>query len=237
MADRVRSASFKRPSKHEVVAGARHGQLFVITATMAVVDVEDRLHLAIISSAVVAALTSGVYMQARTDGRSTEESLMCAAPILVAASSLLVLLRVFSKTVEGMDVYARKYAQLRETELGHREGDELGPEPFAHDGLLRQPGEPTTEEELLARAEGAKDSFRDEVVLVLAGSESEAVGPNVKGIDRAKEKVRLQCDGDARLLRDVLRCSIICPTIDALCVSSKRLEVMRDRGLVKILEV
>ena len=136
-----------------------------------------------------------------------------------------------------MDVYARKYAQLRETELGDHKDDEVGPAPFAHAGPLVQPGEPTTVEELLARAEGAKDSFRDEVVLVLAGSESKALGPNVKGIDRAREKVRLQCNGDARLLRDVLRCSIICPTIDALCVSSKRLEVMRDRGLVKIIEV
>ena len=82
-------------------------------------------------------------------------SVMCAAPILVAASALLVVLRVFSKTVEGMDVYARKYAQLRETELGHREGDELGPAPFAHDGPLRQPGELTTVEELLSgRGEG-----------------------------------------------------------------------------------
>ena len=74
-------------------------------------------------------------------------------------------------------------------------------------------------------------------MLVLAGSESKALGPNVKGIDRAKEKVRLQCNGDARLLRDVLRCSIICPTMAALCVCSKKLEDMRDRGLVKILEV
>ena len=98
----------------------------------------------------MAALTCGVYIHARTDERSTEESLMCAAPILVAAIALLVVLRVFSKTVEGMDVYARRYAQLRETELGHREGDELGPAPFAHDGPLRQPGELTTVEDLLA---------------------------------------------------------------------------------------
>ena len=274
----------RAPSMHELIATARKGQRFLLTVTMAVIDVEDRVHLAVIASAGVAALACGVYVQARydygygphtdddgrsvceghgydvdactsmgccqyddnydycyrvdyCDGRSPSISAVCAATVLVAAIALLAVLRAFSKIVEGMDVYAQKYAKLRETELGDREDDELGPAPFAHEGPLMQPGERTTEEELLARAHAAEDSFRDEVVLVLAEPESEPIGPNVKGIDRAKEKVRLQCDGDARLLRDVLRCSIICPTIDALCVSSAKLGGMRVRGLVQILEV
>ena len=121
---RLRSVSSHLPSKHELITGARKAELFVITATMAVIDVEDRVLLAVISSAGVAVLTCGVYVQARYDERSPSVSLMCAAPILVAASALLVVLRAFSKTVEGMDVYAQKYAQLRETELGDRKDDD-----------------------------------------------------------------------------------------------------------------
>ena len=59
---RLRSASSHLPSKHELITGARKAELLVITATMAVIDVEDRVLLAIISSAAVAALACGVYI-------------------------------------------------------------------------------------------------------------------------------------------------------------------------------
>ena len=77
----------------------------------------------------------------------------------------------------------------------------------------------------MLQAEELVEAFRVEVLDVVAYSESaenEKHGPGVKGVVRSREKARLEYGGDARQLKDVLRCSIICVTMAALCVCCSR---------------
>ena len=138
-----------------------------------------------------------------------------------------------------MDEYARKFEAANEFYLEGLEGDALGPAPFAPAEPVRQPDEAATVESLVARAEELKERFRVEVMLVLAECDATnvALGPNIKSAERSKEKVRLDYGGDARMLKDALRCSVICERIEQLCECYAKLRELEQEGFVQILLV
>ena len=154
----------------------------------------------------------------------------------------MMAMRTTAKTIEGMDRYAQKYEDASEQHFNGLEGDQLGPESFAPEDNdeppVRQPDVAATVESLLTRSEELKETFGAEVATVLAQTpDSEVKGPSVKGVTRSNEKVRLEYDGDARLLKDVLRCSIICATMSRLCECWTVLRELEKTGVVTILQV
>ena len=59
-------------------------------------------------------------------------------------------------------------------------------------------------------------------------------GPSVKHLARAREKVVLDYGGDARRLRDILRGSVVCETVDELDVVVDALRAVKDVEVIRI---
>ena len=232
-----RSISMKprMPSPGERIVAARKAQLLLITATMAAVEVENRNVLGALSASSVVILAGGVYISAGKGAGGASG----AGVVVVLSFGALWLIRKTTKKIEEMDEYARKFEAANEFYLEGLEGDALGPAPFAPAEPVRQPDEAATVESLVARAEELKERFRVEVMLVLAECDATnvALGPNIKSAERSKEKVRLDYGGDARMLKDALRCSVICERIEHLCACYAKLQELEQEGFVQILLV
>ena len=59
----------------------------------------------------------------------------------------------------------------------------------------------------------------------------------MKGLERSREKIRLDYKEDVRLLKDVLRCSIICNTMPDLCACFEALFKLAADGVIGILQI
>ena len=231
----TRQALVRTPSRRDLVTTSRKAQVFAVTATMAMVEVQSRNVLGMLLASSITMVACRTYAGA---GKGVL-GVSGAAVVVALALSTLWVMRKTTKTIEEMDEYAKKFEQARIEHLDELHGDALGPAPFALVEPVRQPDEAATVGLLVAKAHLLKGRFRDHVMLVLSESVviSEALGPNVKGLERAHEKVKLDYGGDARLLKDVLRCSIICSSMPLLCACYVRLQELEAQGVVQILKV
>jgi hypothetical protein len=59
-------------------------------------------------------------------------------------------------------------------------------------------------------------------------------GPNVKHLSRAREKIVLDYGGDASQLRDVLRGSVVCETVDEIDAVVDALRGAKDIEIIQI---
>ena len=98
--------------------------------------------------------------------------------------------------------------------------------------------------EMLGRALELAELFEVRVMQALgtavavAGSPPrELLGPSVKGLERSREKIRLDYKEDVSQLKDPLRCSIICNTMPGLCACFEALEKLAADGVVVILQI
>ena len=228
-----RSTSMSFNKRHAITL-SRKVQVLLITATMAFLEVEDRNLLAVLSASSALICTCGVYVFAGGGALGA----VCAAIVFVFACVALWVLRATSKVIEEMDQHGDKFETARRSTLDRFKGGALGPEPFSVGAeLLRQPDEAATVDSLIARAEELEEGFRTELLVVVAGPQNEALGPNIKTAARAAEKVRMDYDNDARQLKDALRCSVVCETMITLSQCFARLRGLEDQGIVKILQV
>ena len=59
-------------------------------------------------------------------------------------------------------------------------------------------------------------------------------GPSVKHLSRAREKTALDYGGDLSQLRDILRGSVVCETVDEIAVVIDALRASKDVEIVQI---
>jgi hypothetical protein len=98
---------------------------------------------------------------------------------------------------------------------------------------------------LMTMAKHLSESFEEQVLCVLYavlledGGTSNFPAPqsNLKSYDRAYEKALLDYGKDYRLLKDMLRGSIICKTMEQLRKVWQRLQLLQALGVLKILQV
>ncbi len=70
-----------------------------------------------------------------------------------------------------------------------------------------------------------------------AESSRETRGPQLKGLLRAREKIAMDYDGDVSRLRDILRASIVCETVEELRMLGDELEALEVAGTVRVVQV
>ena len=70
-----------------------------------------------------------------------------------------------------------------------------------------------------------------------AESSRETRGPQLKGLLRAREKIAMDYGGDASHLRDILRASIVCETVDELRTLGDELAALETAGTVRVVQV
>ena len=153
---------------------------------------------------------------------------LAAVVVVVVMVGTLLLFHKSAREVEGMDRYAKNFHAAEQMHLMGLCGAELGPEPLIPaDPVLQAAG--ATAESLMAHSELAKPTFKTDVVDQMTAVEgARGLGPSIKGHERAIEKIRSEYDGDARRLKDVLRCSVICETMPGLCECFRVLESLPE---------
>ena len=92
-----------------------------------------------------------------------------------------------------------------------------------------------TADSLFAQATELKPGFEERVIKPIAGSLEWIVG--VKGGARAREKVALEYDGDARCLKDMLRASIICDTLAEMLACVAAIFALEDAGVIEVKQI
>ena len=225
------------PGPHARMVIRTRGQLVVITLVMGVAEVDNPVLLGVFVLSCTLVVACHVYY---TYG------VLVAAVFWALILVVLASLRRTVSAIEAMDEYGKKYAEAYETHLRGRNGDLLGPAPMKSVDVVCQT-DPSIATDLVAMRERAldlSDSFEARVMLVLtaavavAGSPPhELLGPSVKGLERSREKIRLDYKEDVSLLKDVLRCSIICGTMSDLCACFEALFKLAADGVIKILQI
>jgi hypothetical protein len=170
---------------------------------------------------------------------------LAAAVFLEHVFFALVFLRRNIHAIEAMDEHGKKYAKADATHLCGGGNNLLGPAPMKRMDVIRQtdPDIANDVDLLRQRALELAPSFTTNVVHVLgaavvAGSPPhETLGPNVKGLERSLEKIRMDYDEDVSQLKDVLRCSTVCEQMDGVCTCCAELEKLEADGVVEILQI
>lgn len=143
-----------------------------------------------------------------------------------------------------MERHSKRFEEADDHVLGGLEGDQLGPisvqKPY-----LQQRSSMVQLPDIMTRASALKEIFDTEVVQVLAkvgearptGNAFPTLGTNLKGMERAQQKVSLEYGGNAARLKDVLRCSIVCGDMTDLTRCYASLKELENKGILSIEQV
>ena len=225
-----------RRAKKLFVHAWRCTQLAGMTMVMAALEIDDKALLFCFASSLAIVFAGNIKLSF-----ADEAAGYGTASVFFGLMVLLLLtMRHTVWIIEAMDRYSIKYAEVETRELVGS-GDDLGPASRKLEDKLRQE-KGVGLKVLVTRSHALSPSFDSLVVQVLITAGSAAVpreyhGPNVKGLARSYEKIALDYDGDVALLKDVLRCSIICDTMADLCTVSRALEGLHERGVLYIVQV
>ena len=211
-----------------------YAQLILITGVMAALEMDDKILLGIFATSGSLIVVGDLKVLL---GGSTGN---IVAGVFLAL--VLVGLLAMRNTIRGigeMDRYAKHYKAIEAKHLVGS-GDDLGPASKTSNNVKQKHA--TKLDALLQRAEELVPDFKAHVSTKLSvsggGTEPREVhGPCVKGRARAEQKIRNDYNDDASLLKDVLRCSIICSTMQDLCLVFAALLSLAAEGIVIILQV
>ena len=222
-------------------AGRGHGgsmreyaQLIFITGVMAALEMDDKVLLGIFATAASLIVAGDLRVSL---GGSTGN--VVAGVFLALVFIGLLAMRSTIRGIEEMDRYAKHYKAIEVKHLVGS-GDLLGPASEKNKNAKQK--HVTKLDPLLRRAKEVLPDFEVRVSNKLAVSGDatqlrDVHGPCVKGRARAEQKIRNDYNGDASLLKDVLRCSIICSTMQDLCVVFAALLSLASEGVVVIFQV
>jgi hypothetical protein len=231
---------------------AHCAELGGITCGMALVETPDKVILVVIGFAIVSNVVLDLSLQ--------------SVPLAVVALVLFVLFLggsvQLTKRVEHMEIVSAKYRAadtfLKINTLQKEEDDAapsasssggqvpaLGPLALSAKDLRQSDPQASSLSWLRGRAEELSVAFEDDILgalhavcapggVAVAGSPPKA---NLKGISRAYEKAVLDYGKDFRLLKDMLRGSIVCSDLDHLRRVWTKVEELQSRGICKILQI
>ena len=164
-----------------------------------------------------------------------------AGLVLVVAAAVCCgpAVRRMIRSIEAVDSISDEFDTAAKKLLADRDESQRGPASFKPAAPRSQPSWELRDLYVLARER--RDLFAVEVLEVLARAGKQATepsrairGPSVKGLARAREKTTLDYGGDASRLRDVLRGSIVCETVDELDAVVDALRGAKDIEIVQI---
>ena len=211
-----------------------YAQLIFITGVMAALEMDDKVLLGTFATATSLIVAGDLKVSL---GGSTGN--VVAGVFLALVFIGLLAMRSTIRGIEEMDRYAKHYKAIEVTHLVGS-GDLLGPASEKNKNAKQK--HVTKLDPLLRRAKEVLPDFEVRVSNKLAVSGDatqprEVHGPCVKGRARAEQKICNDYNGDASLLKDVLRCSIICSTMQDLCAVFAALLSLAAEGVVVILQV
>ena len=164
------------------------------------------------------------------------------APLIALSLAAMYVVPTMRRMVVLIEDVDEISALFERTWRAHENDNTKGPAPAKLVGELSQPTADLRRLYALARARIG--GFEVDVVerLARAGraaadSLRETRGPQLKGLFRAREKISMDYDGDARHLRDVLRASIVCGTVDELRTLGDELSALEAAGTIRVVQV
>ena len=183
-------------------------QVCLITLVMGSLEIGDRILLLVFLGSLLVVLALNVWLAAHHTG------------VVILSAVVLFFFGAFSLTmyrIDEMERHSKKFEKADDHVLGGLAGDQLGPQSIQKPNL-EQRSSMAQLPDIMTRASALKEIFDTEVVQVLAkvgearptGKAFPTLGPNLKGMERAQQKVSLEYGGNAARLKDVLRCSIVC---------------------------
>ena len=159
--------------------------------------------------------------------------------VVVAAVCCGPVVRRMIRSIEAVDAISGEFEAASTKLLADRDESQRGPASFKPSAPPRQPGRELRD--IYVKARERQDLFAVEILEAVARAGKAATepsrvirGPSVKHLSRAREKVVLDYGGDANQLRDVLRGSVVCQTVDELDVVVDALRGAKDIEVVQI---
>ena len=196
--------------------------LGLLTLIMSVFETGDKAIIAIFALST----TIVVLFWFMTKAVATGDPVWIAAFVLVVVAAILCgpVMRRMIRDIEAVDAISGEFEAAATKLLADRDEEQRGPASFAPPAPPRQPGRELRD--IYVRARERRDLFAVEILEAAARAGKQATepsreirGPNVKHLSRAREKIVLDYGGDASQLRDVLRGSVVCETVDEIAAA------------------
>lgn len=172
---------------------------------------------------------------------ATGDPVWIAAFVLVVVAAICCgpVMRRMIRDIEAVDAISGEFEAASKKLLADRDEEQRGPASFAPPAPPRQPGRELRD--IYVRARERRDLFAVEILEATARASKQATepsreirGPNVKHLSRARKKIVLDYGGDASQLRDVLRGSVVCETVDEIDAVVDALRGAKDIEIIQI---
>ena len=219
-----------------LVRAQRKVYLGLLTLVMSIFETSDKLVIGVFALST----TLVVLFWFLTKAVATGDPAWVAALVVVAVAAICcgpVMSRMI-RAIEAVDAVADEFDAASKKLLAHRDEARRGPASFAPAAAPRQPSRELRE--IYVRARERRDPFADILAVVsrtgkrATEAPREIRGPSVKHLARAREKTELDYGGDLSQLRDVLRGSVVCETVDELNEVVDALRALEDVEIVRI---
>ena len=213
-----------------LVRAQRKVYLGLLTLVMSIFETSDKLVIGVFALST----TLVVLFWFLTKAVATGDPAWVAALVVVAVAAICcgpVMSRMI-RAIEAVDAVADEFDAASKKLLAHRDEARRGPASFAPAAAPRQPSRELRE--IYVRARERRDPFADILAVVsrtgkrATEAPREIRGPSVKHLARAREKTELDYGGDLSQLRDVLRGSVVCETVDELNEVVDALRALED---------
>ena len=227
--------------KPEIAARAarfqRRAYLALVTMMMSYFETDDKAVLSVFCGSI--GLVVFFWFLTKSVATAAPEWIAPLVILSLAAVYMIPTMRRMVVLIEDVDEIS---ALFERTWREHENDEKKGPAPAKLAGELSQPTADLHRLYVLARARVG--GFEVDVVerLARAGktpaeSSRNTRGPQIKGLLRAREKIAMDYGGDASHLRDILRASIVCETVEELRTLGDELAALETAGTVRVVQV
>ena len=227
--------------KPEIAARAarfqRRAYLALVTLLMSYFETNDKAVLSVFCGSI--GLVVFFWFFTKSVATAAPEWIAPLVVLFLAAMYMIPTIRRMVVLIEDVDEIS---ALFERTWREHENDEKKGPAPAKLARALSQPTADLRQLYVLARARVG--GFEVDVVECLARagrtpaeSSRETRGPQLKGLLRAREKIAMDYDGDVSRLRDILRASIVCETVEELRMLGDELEALEVAGTVRVVQV
>mgnify|MGYP001395784482 CR=1 FL=1 len=212
--------------------------LCLLTLIMSIFETGDKAIIATFAASTTLVVLLSFLTKAVA---SQEPGPWIAGLVLVVAAAVCCgpAVRRMIRSIEAVDSISDEFDTAAKKLLADRDESQRGPASFKPVVPRSQPSWELRDLYVLARER--RDLFAVEVLEVLARAGKQATepsrvirGPSVKGLARAREKTNLDYGGDASRIRDILRGSVVCETVDELNVVVNALRAVKDVEVIRI---
>ena len=237
----TRESSLLPPGiKKRVRRAGRQAQLFLITLVMSYLETDDKILIAGFGGSV--ALICVLYVITWCVARPADGLRWAALAVVVLAIGLAAwCIPRLVRLAENIDVVEEKYDEASEKleipRLRKEDPEALGlASRLEGKNKLRQ--EKADLRDLYAEVQRLKGRYESEILDFLKGFEGPAAPRdgswNIKGLYRARQKMNEDYNKDASRLKDLLRGSIVCRSIDDFGACFRGLAQLERSGVATI---